>query len=394
MNNILQRELEEMNNTTLTEKGTVLFVCNSPTTLQLGMRLGLKSLGWETEIFCWDDYINSLRKRLQEKYNWGPAIKSINDSLIAKCEFLKPDAILIWAGICIWPQTIERLKRCTGVVTSYYADNPFGDYNFGYAKKYKIRDSIVLRYILPYEKTLFYYRHVANFIKAIPSYDIHFVPRVENIEEYHNAGAKEVHVLYRYYTPEFHHSIELTEDARRQYETDVIFIGHYEPDHRVDCLEVLIDAGIHVRLFGTGWDHYLTKKLIEYFGTSIKPLYGDEYVQALCASKMALCFMSKLNKDTSTTRCLEVPACGALLLSERTNELKDELYEENKEAVYFSDKLELVEKVRMLLNQPEKRKAIAKAGHKRCLSSGYDVVSRMRVWDDVICKKLDIIKKK
>ena len=55
---------------------------------------------------------------------------------------------------------------------------------------------------------------------------------------------------------------------------------------------------------------------------------------------------------------------------------------------------ELVEKVRMLLNQPEKRKAIAKAGHKRCLSSGYDVVSRMRVWDDVICKKLDIIKKK
>jgi len=100
--------------------------------------------------------------------------------------------------------------------------------------------------------------------------------------------------------------------------------------------------------------------------------------------------MSKLNKDTSTTRCLEIPACGALLLSERTNELKDELYEEGKEAVYFSDKKELVQKVKMLLNQPEKREAIARSGHNRCLSSGYDVVSRMRVWDDAVCKRLNI----
>jgi hypothetical protein len=152
----------------------------------------------------------------------------------------------------------------------------------------------------------------------------------------------------------------------------------------------LIDAGIHVRVFGTGWDPYLTKKLKRAFGPSIKPLYGDEYVKALCASKMALCFMSKLNKDTSTIRCFEIPACGILLLSERTNELKDELYEEDKEAVYFSDKVELVEKVKMLLDQPEKREAIANAGHERCLSSGRDVVSRMRIWDDVVCKRLNI----
>lgn len=74
-------------------------------------------------------------------------------------------------------------------------------------------------------------------------------------------------------------------------------------------------------------------------------------------------------------------------MCERTDEMK-RLFEEDKEAVYFSDKEELVQKVRMLLKQPEQRKAIASAGHKRCLSSGYDIVSRMRVWDDVVYTKL------
>jgi spore maturation protein CgeB len=372
-------------------KGKILFVCNSPTTLQLGMRIGLQSLGWKLEIFCWDDYIQESRwKRVQNKYLWGQVIREINEALIEKSNSLKPDVVLIWEGICIWPQTIDKMKHCTRLVTSYYADNPFGNYNRDYAKRYKIKGNILLSKIVVYEKGFFFRRHVANFIKAISSYDIHFVPRVENIDEYKRAGAREVYLLYRYYTPEFHHPMKLTEDDRKRLGSNVIFIGHFEPDHRTECLEALLDTGINVRLFGTGWNRYLSKKLEKALGRSIKPLYGDEYVKAICASKMALCFISKLNTDTSTTRCFEVPACGALLLSERTNELKDELYEEGKEAVYFSDKVELVERVKMLLSHPEKRKAIAMAGHKRCLSSGYDVVSRMRVWDDAVCKKLNI----
>ncbi len=138
-----------------------------------------------------------------------------------------------------------------------------------------------------------------------------------------------------------------------------------------------------------GWNPYLSLRLRKDFAKPILPLYGKNYVKAICASKMALCFMSKLNRDTSTTRCYEIPACGTLLLSKRTDELK-KLYQENKEVVCFSDKEELVQKVSMLLEQPEKRRAIASAGHKRCLSSGYDVVSRIRVWDDIVCKKLNI----
>ena len=76
-------------------------------------------------------------------------------------------------------------------------------------------------------------------------------------------------------------------------------------------------------------------------------------------------------------------------MCERTDEMR-KLFEEDKEAVYFSDKVEMTQKVRILLKQSGKRETIAMAGRRRCLLSGYDVVSSMRVWDDVVCKKLNI----
>jgi len=350
-------------------KGKVLFVCPFQSAFQFGLTTGLQSLGWAVEKFSTQNFIpKSIWGKMLYRYLWGPTIKEINEALIKKCNSLKPEVVFIYKGINIWPETINQLKHYVRLVVSYHPDNPFGYYNADYAKKYRIKKSRLLSKIITYEKSFYLHRLVDNFIKAIPSYDINFVPRVENLEEYQRAGAKEVHLLYRYYIPELHRPTELTEDDREKFGSDVTFIGHFEPDHRIKCLEALVDAGINVKLFGTGWNYYLSKKLKDAFGTTIRPLYGSEYVKALCASKMALCFMSKLNKDTSTIRCFEIPACGTLLLSERSDELK-ELYKEDKEAVYFLDKEELVEKVKLLLREPKKRKAIAIAGRERCLAA-------------------------
>lgn len=99
-------------------------------------------------------------------------------------------------------------------------------------------------------------------------------------------------------------------------------------------------------------------------------LYSDNYVKALQSFKISLCFLRKMNFDQQTTRSVEIPACGGFLMAERTSEHLS-LFEENKEAVYFSSNKELLEKCKFYLKNDPERKQIIENGHKRCIQSGY-----------------------
>ena len=82
-----------------------------------------------------------------------------------------------------------------------------------------------------------------------------------------------------------------------------------------------------------------------------------------------------MNRDVYTRRCFEIPSLGKLLLCERTLEMQ-ELFKEDEEAVYFSNKQELLEKIEWLLSNPSKIDQISKAGYKRAYRDGHDIKSR------------------
>lgn len=65
------------------------------------------------------------------------------------------------------------------------------------------------------------------------------------------------------------------------------------------------------------------------------------------------------------------------MLAERTKEHLA-MFEEGKEAAYFSSDKELLEKCRYYLTHEEERKQIAAAGHERCTNSGYSNYDRIR----------------
>lgn len=99
-------------------------------------------------------------------------------------------------------------------------------------------------------------------------------------------------------------------------------------------------------------------------------LKGIDYSKSLQAFKISLCFLRKINYDLQTSRSVEIPACSGFMMAERTDEHLS-MFEENKEAVYFSSKEELLEKCKYYLVHDSERKSIALAGRKRCITSGY-----------------------
>jgi spore maturation protein CgeB len=63
---------------------------------------------------------------------------------------------------------------------------------------------------------------------------------------------------------------------------------------------------------------------------------------------------------------MEIPACGSMLLAERTP-VHQALFQEGVEAEFFDNDAELAEKARFYLENEDKRRMIADAGHLRCI---------------------------
>ena len=86
--------------------------------------------------------------------------------------------------------------------------------------------------------------------------------------------------------------------------------------------------------------------------------------------------MRKVCPDQHTTRTFEIPACGSLLLADRTEE-HQEFFEEGKEAEFFDSCDELLDKLKFYCSNEAARKRIADGGYKRCKEGGYAYVCRV-----------------
>jgi spore maturation protein CgeB len=106
-------------------------------------------------------------------------------------------------------------------------------------------------------------------------------------------------------------------------------------------------------------------------------VYADDYARALTGSRIGLGFLRQVCPDQHTTRTFEIPACGSLLLADRTDEHRD-FFREGCEAEFFGSAEELVDKAKFYVAHESERARIAAAGRERCFRGGYSYLERLR----------------
>jgi len=205
------------------------------------------------------------------------------------------------------------------------------------------------------------------FLDHLPYYDLFFTTKSYGVDELVSLGCPKVFFIGNSYDPDTHRPVSLVRCEKEKYGGTIGFIGAWEKE-RADSILSLVDSGFSVRVWGSGWENMTSRPpglILEN-----RDLLGEEYAKGICAFDINLCFLRKINRDLQTTRSIEIPACGAFMVAERTEEHLA-LFEDGKEAAFFSTNDELVEKVSYFLDHPKERMRIAAAGRKRCLSAGY-----------------------
>jgi spore maturation protein CgeB len=214
-----------------------------------------------------------------------------------------------------------------------------------------------------------------KFISAIPHYDVHFIPKELNRQDYVSLCAKSVHVYDRAFDPKYHKPSILSETERSKYECDVGFIGSYAKQ-RESVIYEMICSGIDVTLWGDGWSkgrHWPSLKKYWRGGTQI----NENYIKAICGMKIALHFVRHENRDLHDSRTFEIPACGTFMLTERTSD-HERLFSENEEIVMFDSAADCIEKCRYYLTNDDTRQRISESAMKKLSGSNYDYTSRLR----------------
>lgn len=219
------------------------------------------------------------------------------------------------------------------------------------------------------------------FLDAFPFYDYYVTTKSYTIKKLYTMGAKSVIFVDNAYEKSFHHPYDLTLEEKERLGGKIGFIGTWELE-RCNSILFLARNGVPVRVWGGGkWTDYIgSYPSLTIEGTG---LFSEDYNRAISAFDISLCFLKKINEDLQTTRTMEIPACGSLLMAERTVE-HERLFVEGKEAAFFSTNEELLQKCRYYLEHPEEREKVARAGLKRCETSGYSN-------DDMIKKVLNHI---
>ena len=303
------------------------------------------------ETALWPDWTEKTSRGIRRMLR--PLIeREWNHQLLALLDNFKPDLVYITNADYCWPQTVDAVRARGIPVMCFYHDPPWKN------------------------------RLGSRFSQNISLFDLVATTRRWHESEFKDAGAKAVVVVRFGYEPSVHRPLLLNDRMNANYGSDISFIGTYENRRARELQELVsINFPYSFRLWGGYWDKLpISSPLRSYWQERL--IYEQEIPVIYSASKVALHWLNwepdsvdyaRRRGDQHNSRTFQIAACGgAMMLAQRTDEHRM-FFEEDKEAVFFDNFMELRNKLEYWLKpeHDEKRKQVATAARIRCLKEDY-----------------------
>jgi|ERR1017187_4862229 hypothetical protein len=211
------------------------------------------------------------------------------------------------------------------------------------------------------------------FLRALPQYDYVFSARRASLSQLRRLGCPSACYLPFAYAPKLHFlEPPANELERKQFASDILFAGGADRD-RVPFMAALIQADINVALYGGYWERYPQT-------TGFTRGHADPQTlrKAVSAAKVSLCLVRRANRDGNVMRSFELPAMGACMLTEDTEEHREIFGEDGKTVTFFRTREEMIEKLHWLLAHDDERNRLKTAAHRLVTTGGNTYADRLQ----------------
>jgi hypothetical protein len=273
-------------------------------------------------------------------------LRKLNQNIIRSIETFRPDLIWIFKGMEIYPGTLDYAKKKGILLANYNPDHPFIFATAGSGNE--------------------------NVRNAVPIYDLHL--------SYSNEILKELRETYHVEGKFLPFGFEISDAIRSVVEREreivrACFIGCAD-DERRRIVQLLLDAGIPIDVYGPGWNSYFKPtRLINVF----PGVYSDHFWNILRKYRLQLNVFRSQNRNSHNMRSFEIPGIGGIMLAPYSDE-HVHFFNPDAEAFFFSSDIEIVEKADAILSlSPTEASAVRNLAKERSIRDGYSYWERSKM---------------
>lgn len=322
--------------------------------MALSVQRGFETLGWCASVVPYSDWFPKLPAL---PFRGAGAVNGVarmaarpyfEVRLLRRLEALAPDLVLFIKADDLSVRFYRRLRvQVPAIIAAFHPDDPFNTGHWMHPGPSSPRAITQMR--------------------EVDHFFAWSLPLVSQVDAF--APETAVHHLSFACDPTLNPRVDPL-DVPMSLRSKVIFIGNWDHE-RERWLGPLAAANVGLTVWGAAaWKTRCRNAAITNAWRG-RPLFGDEASQALAGARICINLLRKQNKHAVNMRTFEVPCAGGFMLHEQSAELP--LYfRPSRDCCVFNSPEGLVETVRRLLPDEDRRARIAAAGFERAGSHSYE----------------------